>query len=601
MLSWAGTVSLEPIQSSGTFSLSGVKLPNLWQYLHDRFRFDIIDGTIAADASYEFDAAATPIKVQMSQAHIRVEKLAVREDGSLDPVIMIPALNVEGVDVDLATHEVTAQSIAVERASFTAWLNPDGSVNYQQMFAPLDSVQSPPAASNVSPKPSDENSWAVWLKEITLQDHTIDFDDRTLPTPAPVEVRALTVKIRDVRIPIKEARPIEVGMQLNETGTIRVNGSVLPNPFQTDVALVFKDIAIRPFQPYFEKFARIDVQSGAVNLSGTLHLATEHSNGPLMSYDGNASVVALRVADRDQGEEVASLHALSLKTVRVTVDPTTVSIKEVGLQQPRAHLVMQPDGGLNLGKLAAVPSPSVSADEKPASHQRAQSPPVPVTVGVVKLLKAAVTFQDNSVQPPVQTGLSNLTGIIKGLSSKQLARADVDLTGRVGKVAPLKIVGTINPLSEDAFTDLRITLGGMDLTAEDPYSGKYVGYRLSKGKLSIDVKYKVSQKQLEAENKVVVDQLTFGEKVDSPDATSLPIPLVLALLRDRKGRIDIDLPIRGDLKDPDFKYGKAVLSTLLNLLTKIVASPFTLMGNLIPGGGDGEDYGSSRFLLAARQ
>ena len=585
-LSWAGTVSLEPIQSSGKFSLSGVKLPSLWQYLHDRFRFDITDGTVAADANYALDAGATPLKLQISQANVRVEKLAVREDGSLDPVITIPVLNVEGVDVDLAKREVTVGNIAVERASFTAWLNPDGTVNYQQMFAPIDSAETPPAASSASSTSKDEKPWAVWLKEITLQDHTIDFDDRTLPTPAHVEVRALTVKTHDVRIPIKDALPLEVGMQLNGTGTIRVSGSVLPNPFQADVTLALKDIAIRPFQPYFEKFARIDVQSGDINLDGTLHLATEHPNGPLMSYEGNASVAALSVADRDQGNEVASLQALSLNAVRVTVDPTTVSIKEVGIQQPVAHLVVQPDGGLNLGKLAAVSPPSSSADEKPAEPQKAKSPPVPVTVGVVKLTKAAATFRDDSVQPPVRTEVSDLTGTIKGLSSKQLARADVDLSGRLGKVASLKIAGTINPLSEDAFTDLTISLAGMDLTAEGPYSSKYVGYGLSKGKLSLDLKYKVSQKQLEAENRVVVDQLTFGEKIDSPDATSLPVALAVALLKDRKGRIEIDLPIRGDLKDPDFKYGKAVLSVLLNLLTKIVASPFTLMGKLIPGGGD---------------
>ena len=585
-LSWAGTVSLEPIQSSGKFSLSGVKLPSLWQYFHDRFRFDVTDGTVAADANYALDAGATPLKLQISQANVRVEKLAVREDGSLDPVITIPVLNVEGVDVDLAKREVTVGNIAVERASFTAWLNPDGTVNYQQMFSPMDSAEPPPAASSASSASKDEKPWAVWLKEITLQDHTIDFDDRTLPTPAHVEVRALTVKTHDVRIPIKDALPLEVGMQLNGTGTIRVSGSVLPNPFQADVTLALKDIAIRPFQPYFEKFARIDVQSGDINLDGTLHLATEHPNGPLMSYEGNASVAALSVADRDQGNEVASLQALSLNAVRVTVDPTTVSIKEVGIQQPVAHLVVQPDGGLNLGKLAAVSPPSSSADEKPAEPQKAKSPPVPVTVGVVKLTKAAATFRDDSVQPPVRTEVSDLTGTIKGLSSKQLARADVDLSGRLGKVASLKIAGTINPLSEDAFTDLTISLAGMDLTAEGPYSSKYVGYGLSKGKLSLDLKYKVSQKQLEAENRVVVDQLTFGEKIDSPDATSLPVALAVALLKDRKGRIEIDLPIRGDLKDPDFKYGKAVLSVLLNLLTKIVASPFTLMGKLIPGGGD---------------
>ncbi len=594
-LSWAGTVSLEPIQSSGKFSLSGVKLPTLWQYLHDRFRFDVIDGSVAADAKYVLDASATPIKFQISEANIQVEKLAVREDGSLDPVITIPMLNVEGVDMNLATREVTVGNIAVEHASFIAWLNPDGTMNYQQMFAPVDSAEPPPIADSSSPKPKDEKPWAIWLKEITLQDHSLDFDDRTLTTPAHVEVRALTVKTRDVRIPITKALPLEVGMQLNGTGTIRVDGSVLPSPFQADVTLVLNNIAIRPFQPYFEKFARIDVQFGTINLDGSMYIATEHPSGPLMLYEGNLGVEGLSVADRGQGDEVASLQALSLKGVRVTVDPTTVLIKEVGLQQPMAHLVVQPDGGLNLSKLAAESPPSTSEDEQAVKPQKVKSPLIPVTVGVVKLAKAAVTFRDESVQPHVLTGLSNFTGTIKRLSSKQLARADVDLAGRVGQAALLKIAGTINPLSEDAFTDLTITLGGMDLTAENPYSGKYVGYGLSKGKLSLDLKYKISQKQLEAENKVLVDQLTFGEKVDSPDATSLPVKLAVALLKDRQGRIDIDLPIRGDLKDPDFKYGKVVISTLLNLLTKIVASPFALMGKLVPGGDD-EDLQFIEFL-----
>ncbi|HSQ50273.1 MAG TPA: DUF748 domain-containing protein, partial [Nitrospiraceae bacterium] len=467
-LSWAGTVSLEPIQSSGKFSISGVKLPTLWQYLHDRFRFDVTDGSVAADAKYGLDVSATPIKFQISEANVQIEKLAVREDGSLDPVITIPVLNVGGVEVDLATREVTVGNIAVERASFIAWLNPDGTMNYQQMFSPMDSAEPPPIADSSSPKPKDEKPWAIWLKEITLRDHSLDFDDRTLATPAHVEVRALTVKTRDVRIPITKALPLEVEMQLNGTGTIRVDGSVLPNPFQADVTLVLNDIAIRPFQPYFEKFARIDVQFGTINLDGSMHLATEHPSGPLMLYEGSLGVVGLSVADRGQGDEVASLQALSLKGVRVTVDPTTVSIKEVGLQQPMAHLVVQPDGGLNLGKLAAESPSSTSEDEKAVKPQKVKSPPIPVTVGVVKLAKAAVTFRDESVQPPVLTGLSNLTGTIKGLSSKQLARADVDFAGRVGQAAPLRIAGTINPLSEDAFTDLTITLGGMDLTAESP-------------------------------------------------------------------------------------------------------------------------------------
>src|SRR5262249_48344290 len=255
--------------------------------------------------------------------------------------------------------------------------------------------------------------WAVWLKEITLKDHAIDFEDRTLPEPAHIEVRALTVKTHDVRIPITEALPIEMDMQVNQTGTIRVNGSVLPHPAQANVSLALKDIAIRPFQPYLEKFARIDVQSGAVNLNGAMHLATDHPNGPLMSYEGNVSVDALSVADRDEGEEVASLQTLSLNRIRVTVDPTTVSIHELVLQQPMAHLVVLRDGGLNIKKLAATPSSPASANEQPAGPQKSTGPSVPVTIGTVKLANAAVTFRDDSVQPSVQTGLSALTGTIK--------------------------------------------------------------------------------------------------------------------------------------------------------------------------------------------
>jgi hypothetical protein len=182
-----------------------------------------------------------------------------------------------------------------------------------------------------------------------------------------------------------------------------------------------------------------------------------------------------------------------------------------------------------------------------------------------------------------------------------MAKAEVDLSGKIDKVAPLKIAGKINPLTEDAFTDLTIKFDNVDLTTATPYSGKYAGYPIRKGKLFLDLAYKVSEKQLEAENKVAVDQLTFGEKIDSPDATSLPVPLAVALLKDRNGRIDIDLPIRGDLKDPDFKYGKAVWATLGNLLTKMVSSPFTLMGKLVPGGGNGEELQHLTFEPGSTQ
>jgi uncharacterized protein involved in outer membrane biogenesis len=588
-LAWEGTIALEPIRSSGKFVLSGLNLPDLWKYVQDRFRFTITDGMLTADAAYTIDAGADPPLVQVARANTQIETLKITEEGGLDPVIVIPTVKVEDVDFDLAKRDITVANIAVEQASWTAWLNPDGTVNYQQLFAPVTPSQSAAPPPSASAPRKEEKPWSVLLKQITLKDHAINFEDRSLATPARIKIAALTAETSDVHIPLRGPLPLSVAMQINETGQIHVKGSVVPNPFQVDLTLGLKDIAIMPFQSYLEKFARIDVLSGAVNVDGDLHLAVQHPRGPFLSYEGNANVAELAVADRDQGNEVASMKRFSLNTIRLTVDPTSLSIREVGLQEPVVHLVIQSDGGLNLAKLKSSEPSVAPAEQKPPPAEKSKSAPVPVTIGTVKLLKAAATFRDETVQPPVDTGISDFTGTIKGLSSKQVARADVDLAGRVDRVAPLKIVGTINPLSEDAFTDLAITFQNLDLTAEGPYSRKYVGYELSKGKLSFDLKYKVSQKSLEAENKVLVDQLTFGEKTNSPDATSIPVPFVVALLQDRQGRIEIDLPIRGDLNDPDFKYGRVLLSTLGNILMKVAASPFSLLGKLVPGGGSGEE------------
>lgn len=588
-LAWEGRVSLEPIRSAGKLSLSGVKLRTLWQYLDDRFQFDLTDGVLAVNGSYAVDLQPSPPTLQISQAQMQVANLAVTEEGGLDPVIVLPLLKVDDVAVDVSRRDVTIGSIVVGDARWKAWRNPDGTVNYHTMLAPVEGGKSD-RAPEAKPSPAqDEKPWSILLTKIAMENHAIDFEDRMLETPAHVEISALTVRTHDVRLPLKGALPLNVDMYLNGAGRIHIDGTVVANPFQADVKLGLKDVAIRPFQPYFQKVVRLNVQFGTVNVDGMVHLAVEHPRSSLLSFDGKASVATLSVTNRGQEDELASLKTLALNTVHLTVDPTVVSIGEIALQQLTLRVVRQSDGSLNLAQLVPAEPASASTDQKPALSSKPKSGPVLLTIGTVKLLKAAATFSDESIQPSVRTGISDLTGTIKGLSSRQLARADVDLAGRVDTVAPLKIIGTINPLSEEAFTDLTFRFENMDLTKGGPYSGKYVGYGLSKGKLFLDLKYKISQKQLEAENKMVVDQLTFGEKVNSPDATSLPVPLAIALLKDRKGQIEIDLPIRGDLGDPDFKYGKVVLSTLLNLLTKIVASPFTLMGKLIPGGGDGEE------------
>ncbi len=137
--------------------------------------------------------------------------------------------------------------------------------------------------------------------------------------------------------------------------------------------------------------------------------------------------------------------------------------------------------------------------------------------------------------------------------------------------------------------DLRARFTGMDLSPVSPYSGKYVGYTIEKGKLSFDLNYLIDKDKLSSENKVFIDQFTFGEKVDSPEATSLPVKLAVALLKDRNGEIHLDIPVTGSLDDPKFSIFRIVLQVIGNLITKAVTSPFALLGAAF-GGGEGMQY-----------
>ncbi|HEX5551548.1 MAG TPA: DUF748 domain-containing protein [Nitrospira sp.] len=591
ILDWKGTVSLDPIASNGTLSLSGVKIATLFQYVRDRFHFDIPEGIIRAEGKYQF-AAGSPIELEVSDTLLHFTDIGLVEKGDSRPVIALHTLFLDGIHADLRKRKLEIESLTLNKAQHRLWRNPDGTLNVPALLMPVDlqSADVKSAANEGAPAAGSGLNWTVSLKEASITNHNIEFEDQSLNFPAKIKISNLSVKTHDVVFPFKGPIPVTIEHRLNDTGTVAAEGQITMQPLRADVTLALKDIAIQPFEPYIGQFARIAVDSGAIDMDGTVRYAAEHPKGPLMAFEGNLGVKTLSIADRDEGAPVASWKQVGLRGIALTLDPTSVTIDEVSINQPTVHLVIDRDGTLNIKKL--LPPPEAPHTPPPAERPAVQpknGPPPSIAIKTVKVLRGTATFDDQSISPGVQAGLYDLTGTVKGLSSKQVARAEVDLSGKIDKVAPLKIAGTINPLTENAFTDLTIKFDNVDLTTATPYSGKYAGYPIRKGKLFLDLAYKVSKRQLEAENKVAVDQLTFGEKTDSPDATSLPVPLAVALLKDRQGRIDIDLPIRGDLNDPDFKYGKAVWATLGNLLTKMVASPFSLMGKLVPGGGDGEE------------
>jgi hypothetical protein len=588
-MSWEGTVTLEPFQSEGRLVFEDYQLPRLWDYVQDQFRFRIPQGQVTVNAHYQLSTTDHGVAVLVDGGTLTVQDLQIQEKGASEPVVTLPLFEVNNVSVDVPKQEVTIPTVMGRDARFTGWIGKDGVVNYQTLFSPMDTESQ--ADREPEPSSTSTNPWKVVIEDLALDNFTIDFEDRQPEDPVTLLLETLHFHTSDVALDLDRPLPVDLSFQINQTGKAQLQGTLEIDPLTVELDVSLADIALKPFQPYVAPFAQFGVGSGALTLQGKTKFQKSSSAHPMVTFQGGMGISQLALEDPTQTQSFLKWDRLGLKQLDLQVEPNSVNLQEIELVNPAVVFSIDADGGMNLNRLFSPPGSEFqeeasSGEESPKSESSGETT-TPVKIGSVIITNLLAQFADLSITPNVVTQIEELTGTIKGLSSDQLAKADVALEGTVDQYAPFKIAGQINPLSEDAYTDLAFTFKNLDLPTISPYSGKYAGYPINKGKLSLDLAYKISEKTLAGENKVLIDQIAMGEKVNSPDAMSLPIPLALALLKDRKGQIDIDLPVRGNLGDPDFSYGGVIWNALANLLTKIATSPFAMIGGLL--GVSGED------------
>ena len=521
VLSWEGNIHLDPLESSGRFSLANLRLNTFWPSLRDRFRFDILSGAVTLEARYHVDTSAAPINLQLSDGKIMLSDFRLAAVGERDPIVSVPSLALEAIRLDLPKQELEMQTISLTGADVRTWMSPDGVIYPVPLF---DSVaEAPDPARQVS---GPARPWTVDVHRVAVTNTQVSFQDRRLKTPAMLMIDDLTVSVDDLHVPFTRPLPIAAKLRLNQQGTVETKGTVQLDPLQADLTMAMSRIGLPHFQPYVDRSAHVDVKNGEFHMTGVLRFRSRPESEPLLRYTGQIGVENLSLIDRATQQEFLAWSTLGLNKVALELAPTKVSIGEISLRQPSAKFMIAKDGSTNIARAMRPPEqsarpPSASPAVSAAAKQEASAAPapVPITIDLVTLSKLSATFVDESIQPTVTTGIQDFGGTVKGLSSRQLSKAKVSLAGKVDNVAPITIQGQINPL-----------------TAVSPYAGKYAGYPITKGKLSLDLKYQVSKKQLVGENKVLVDQFTFGEKTESPDATSLPVRLAVALRAGELGR-----------------------------------------------------------------
>ncbi|WP_339428319.1 MULTISPECIES: DUF748 domain-containing protein [unclassified Pseudomonas] len=595
-IDWKGNFSLVPITSEGTLKVTDGKMKAWWPYVRDALPLVLEDGVLNFSTEYTF-SLAKETELNLTNTAASIAPFAIKApDGR--PLVRLERLDVSETTVDLAKQQVIVGKIRSNKLETWAALEADGQLDWQKLFASQPSkpakapepVSAPATADSPKAEPAAPSKpWQVLLKDVQLRNYQVHLADRQAKPAVALELGPLNVDVQNFDSLNQNPFTLKLDTGLGKQGKIQATGEVNLNPVSAKLKVNTQDIDLRVAQSYISPFIRLELRSGMlgsnldVNLKGTDPLK--------LQVTGRAQVDQLHTLDTLKTRDFLKWQRLVLEGVNYQ-HGDSLSIDKVNLLQPYARFMINDDRTTNIDDLL-IPQPADSGTKsaaKPASKDK----PLGIRIGQIAINDGSANFADFSLTPNFATAIQQLNGKIGTIDSRQAKPASVDIKGKVDRYAPVTIKGSVNPFDPMAALDIATSFKRVELTNLTPYSGKFAGFRIRKGRLNLDLHYVITKGQLKAENKVVVEQLQLGEKVDSTDAVDLPIRLAIALLKDTNGKITIELPVTGDLNNPQFSVMPIVWQTLRNLVVRAATAPFTFIGGLVTGGGS-EDLGNVSF------
>jgi hypothetical protein len=589
-LHWRGTLSADPLRSIGGFALGQIALKKYAPYFAGLVRGDVMAGTLDAAGRYEIDLSARPCVIKIADGELHLHGLQLAPHSVATPVVDLPVVDLTGLGVSLAPLKVSAAKLSIAGGNIALQRGADGTLNLAEIFAS-------PAGSQPSSGAPDAALAAFEIHGLALT-----FDDATTPHPAHNAIASLDFSAQEISLaPGAPPAPLELAVRFSPQGVMALKGSFALAPRRADLGVELADFPLAGIAPYLEPLRNLRFTEGTVSAHGQLTFAAAAPVGspPQITFHGDAELDRVAMVEGGSGEDFASFASLGLKQIDFSSTPLAVAMAEVSFIEPSFHFTLYRDGSTNLALVRPSRQPGlpVMSDASPPGRK--------ISVGHIALADGAFIFTDCSIEPNINITVNQIAGFIAGLSSDNSARAAIDLSGKVDNSEPVAIAGQIGTGDgDDAFADLTAGCDNIDLQPAGPYFGKYAGYTLGRGSLSLDLKVHLEQSHLDSQNVVTLNQFTLGEKTSSPDATSLPVRFAIALLKDARGKIVVDLPVQGSLDDSRFRIGDVVFQAITNLLVKATTAPFALLGSKFGGANqplDHVDFAPGASELAAKE
>ena len=611
---WSGFFSLDPLRSQGELSLDKISLNKYAALYQDFVKFEIRSGSIGAHAEYRFEFDPTNHVMAVTNTSFALRDFKLGAPGDSNNIVDLALAGMNGISVDLEGRQAEIGSVYARGANLFLKRGKAQAFNIVEISKPADTSANAPGGilfllrsvtNAVAMLLESTNQWTGTMHNVDVSNCALHLEDYVNARPAKLDLTDFALSAKNISNVPTTNLTAALSLRWNTNGTINTAFAASFSPPTADINLALTNLDLGTLDPYLEPMVNLLILDSKLGLTGTIHLRTPRGQLPQVTFSGDARLDDFHTVDGAQGEDLLKWDSLRFSGIDANLNPQIVSVKEIALDNAYARVVIETNKAINLltalhpantnaapvmGTNAAVVATKMTAL---ATNNIDLTTAPKVSIGSIVISNAAFRFTDLSVKPNVNLAIQQAGGTIDGISSEELQHADINLHALIDNVGPAEITGHINPFSDTQTNEIKVSVKDVDLTPTSPYSGKFAGYRIARGKLNVDLEYQIVGKKLASKNVITLDQFTFGEKVDSPDATHLPVRLAVAIMKDRDGKIVLDVPVDGSLDDPQLRIGKVVSRAIVNILEKVATSPFSLIGAMFGGGG--EDLGYQDF------
>lgn len=578
-----GDVVVEPFSLDGSLSFDKILLGSVWVAIGDKFEFDLASGSAAADFNYHVDFEDDELGLEIHEAEFRLVDLDLRTKDTDSELVEVTSVTVSGVEAAWPEQRIRAESLLVDGATAQVWLEADGTASWANLVPKTTQDQIVETYQSVK----DQIDLDAKLGMFEIRNASASFENRTFAEPHRIDVSSAELSLTEVSTEPGSQWGLVASAAIGDESRASASGTFVAIPVTLDAEVGLENLELAPFQVYVEEVAPLRLLAGVLSSTGTVHLSPSDETGKI-TFQGGLAVRGLDLDETVTGGTLLGWGDLKVEGIEAALAPMSLKVAKADIYTAGLEITVAEDGTINLLQFTQALGEDQNEVAAASGGSEKASQPPPARIGALQLHDCYGVYKDATTPMPFERKLQAINGTVSNIATNGEDEAELDISAAVDSGGSVSVTGEMDIFEYARLTDLGVDISEVALAPMSPMSIKLIGFPIDAGRASLDLDYEITDYQLQSTNHVEIDNLQLGEKVEGEGKIKAPVKLGVSMLKDKNGRITLDIPMEGDLRDPEFVVASAVSAAIAGVAGDLVKSPFRMLGRMV-GGSDDQD------------